>query len=278
VVVLFPAGRVSPRQQHQLTCWGDNVISLAVKGEFDDCQRLVKELFANPDISRKHNLCSANSINVGRLLPQAVYYAKASLDFFRKHGKKTSFIVPTGNLGNAFACAWARQLGFPIAELVLATNANRSIPDYLASGSWEPRSSIATLASAMDVGNPSNMERLRALWGDADALRQQIRAYSVTDEQIRTQICAEFRHSGIAWCPHTATGFYVYRHVLTAVERASAHWVVVATAHAAKFNEIVEPLVGEKVAVPAELAQLLQWPAHFATIDPDVDQLINQLG
>ncbi len=278
VVVLFPAGRVSSRQQHQLTCWGDNVISLAVKGEFDDCQRLVKELFANPDISRKHKLCSANSINVGRLLPQAVYYAKASLDYFNKHGKKTSFIVPTGNLGNAFACAWARQLGFPIAELVLATNANRSIPDYLASGSWEPRSSIATLASAMDVGNPSNMERLRALWGGADALRQQIRAYSVTDEQIRAQIRVEFRHSGIAWCPHTATGFYVYRHVLTAAERANAHWVVVATAHAAKFNEIVEPLVGEQVAVPAELAQLLQWPAHFATIDPNVEQLINQLG
>jgi len=277
VVVLFPAGRVSSRQQHQLTCWGDNVLSLAVKGEFDDCQRLVKELFANPDISRKHNLCSANSINVGRLLPQAIYYAKTSLEYYRDHGKRCSFIVPTGNLGNAFACAWAKQLGFPIGELVLATNSNRTIPDFLATGAWRPRSSIVTLASAMDVGNPSNMERLRNLWGEANELREQIRAYSVSDEQIRSQIQAEFRDTGFVWCPHTATGFYVYRHMLTDAERLNGHWVIVATAHAAKFNEIVEPLVDENIPVPGELAQLLQWPAHFSTIDPQAEQLIRQL-
>lgn len=278
VVVLFPAGRVSPRQQHQLTCWGDNVLSIAVKGEFDDCQRLVKELFANPEISRKHNLCSANSINVGRLLPQAIYYAKTSLDYYRNHRKQCSFIVPTGNLGNAFACAWAKQLGFPVGELVLATNANRTIPDFLATGVWQPRSSIATLASAMDVGNPSNMERLRTLWGEANELRQRVRAYSVSDEQIGSQIQAEFRSTGFVWCPHTATGFYVYRHLLSDAERLKGHWVIVATAHAAKFNEIVEPLIGENIPVPADLAQLLQWPAHYSTIDPEAEQLTRQLG
>jgi threonine synthase len=277
VVVLFPDGRVSPRQQHQLTCWGDNIISLAVKGEFDDCQRLVKQMFADPDASRRFNLCSANSINVGRLMPQSIYYAKSSRDYFAAHAELSNYIVPTGNLGNAFACAWAKQMGFPVGKMILATNANRSIPDYLDSGRWEPRASVATLASAMDVGNPSNMERLRALWGDADSLKKQLRSFAVSDAEIRAQIKTEYRNSSIAWCPHTATGFHVYRNILSAADRADAHWVIAATAHAAKFDEIVEPLVGEPVAVPEELAQLLEWPAKFDVIAADADQIISRL-
>ncbi len=277
VVVLFPEGRVSPRQQHQLTCWGDNIISLSVRGEFDDCQRIAKDLFADREASARFNLCSANSINVGRLLPQSVYYAKTSTDLLAERGAGGRYIVPTGNLGNAFACAWACSMGFPIEELVLATNANTTIPDYLATGSWQPRGSVATLASAMDVGNPSNMERLRNLWGDADRLRQRIRAFAVTDEQIRAQIVAEYERHGIAWCPHTATGFHVYRHQLGEADRSGQHWIVAATAHAAKFDTIVEPLVGATVPVPAELARLLEWPAQFATIDADAAEVLARL-
>jgi threonine synthase len=277
VVVLFPVGRVSPRQQHQLTCWGDNIISLAVKGEFDDCQRLVKQLFADADQSRQFNLCSANSINVGRLMPQSIYYAKTSLDYFAQHGASSNFIIPTGNLGNAFACAWAKQMGFPIGDMILATNANRTIPDYLDSGTWEPRASIATLASAMDVGDPSNMERLRSLWGDADQLRNRVRSFAVTDAEIRSQIRAEFGSQAIAWCPHTATGFHVYRNRLSSEERAKGHGVIAATAHAAKFNEIVEPLIGETVPVPDELDRLLHWSAKFDIIEADAEQIIGRL-
>ncbi len=277
VVVLFPEGRVSARQQHQLTCWGDNIISLSVKGEFDDCQRVAKELFADKENSRRFNLCSANSINVGRLLPQSVYYGKTSTDRYAETGERSHFIVPTGNLGNAFACAWAKSMGLPIDELVLATNANATIPEYLDSGEWSPRNSVATLASAMDVGNPSNMERLRHLWGEADELRNQIRAFPVTDTQIRQQIVAEFKRQGIAWCPHTATGFYVYRHHLDENDRAGRHWIIAATAHAAKFDEIVEPLVGETVAVPEELATLLSWPAQFETIEADAAEVLARL-
>jgi len=277
VVVLFPEGRVSPRQQHQLTCWGDNIISLAVQGEFDDCQRVAKELFADKATSERLNLCSANSINVGRLLPQSVYYAKTSTDLHAERGEGGRYIVPTGNLGNAFACAWAKSMGLPIEELVLATNANRTIPEYLDSGAWKPRSSIATLASAMDVGNPSNMERLRYLWGEAGELRQRLRAFSVNDEQIREQIVSEFERQGMAWCPHTATGFHVYRHQLDDGDRAGKHWIIVATAHAAKFDEIVEPLIGETVAVPEELARLLDWPAQFETIEASAEQVIARL-
>jgi threonine synthase len=277
VVVLFPDGRVSSRQEHQLTCWGDNIISLAVKGEFDDCQRMAKELFANREVSAQFNLCSANSINVGRLLPQSIYFAKTSLEYFAAHGEKSNYIIPTGNLGNAFACAWARQMGFPIGEMVLATNANKTIPDFLASGTWEPRSSIATLASAMDVGDPSNMERLRALWGEADALNQKLSSYSVSDDEIRAQIKAEFAQTGIAWCPHTATGFHVYRNLMNDSQRAG-HWVIAATAHAAKFDEIVEPLVGAAVAIPEDLAHLLEWPARFEVIAAETDEIVSRLN
>jgi threonine synthase len=278
VVVLFPEGRVSPRQQHQLTCWGDNVLSLAVRGEFDDCQRLVKAAFGDPQLNASHTLCSANSINVGRLLPQAAYYACASLAHFRQTGEPTSFIVPTGNLGNGFACVWARRMGLPIDRIVFATNANRTIPDFLSGGEWSPRPSVATLASAMDVGNPSNMERLRTLVGqDAAAVGEEISAVAVDDETIRATIRDEYRRHGIPWCPHTATGLHVYRE-LPRSERQGRHWAVVATAHAAKFDTIVEPLLGVTVAPPPELAELLAWPSRYEIIDAELDELARRLA
>lgn len=275
VVVLFPEGRVSPRQQHQLTCWGDNVLSLAVRGEFDDCQRLVKAAFADPALRSRHRLCSANSINVGRLLPQSAYYAKAALELQRLHDRPGSFIVPTGNLGNGFACVWARRMGLPIDRIVFATNANTTIPDFLDSGDWRPRPSVATLASAMDVGDPSNMERLRALVGDVDALRGEVAAGSVDDDRIRATIVDEYRRHGIAWCPHTATALYLYRQ-LPAAERQRP-WIVVATAHAAKFDTIVEPLLGVSVDPPPELAEILSWPSRFDSIEPELDALAARL-
>ena len=276
VVVLFPDGRVSPRQQQQLTCWGDNVISLAVQSEFDDCQRLAKEAFADPDLRHAHNLCSANSINVGRLLPQAAYYAKASLEHYRHTGQRPSFIIPTGNLGNGFACVWAKHMGLPIDRIVLATNANTTIPDFLATGQWLPRPSVPTLASAMDVGNPSNMERLRDLCGDAEAIRGVVAAMAVGDEEIRAAIRDEYRRHGRPWCPHTATGLFVYRH-LPDGERSARHWIVVATAHPAKFDTIVEPLLGCAVEPPPDLARLLTWPARFETIAPQLREVAARL-
>lgn len=276
VIVLFPDGRVSPRQQHQLTCWGDNVVSLAVRGEFDDCQRLAKAAFADESLNKAHNLVSANSINVGRLLPQAAYYAKSSLEHFRATGEASNFIVPTGNLGNGFACTWAKRMGMPIDRIVFATNENTTIPDFLHSGEYKARRSKATLASAMDVGDPSNMERLRALCGDIDGIRKTVSAQSVTDDVIRTTIKDEFARHGMAWCPHTATGLHIYRE-LPEVEKRNCHWVVVATAHAAKFDTIVEPLLGQRIEPPAELARLLDWPANYTTIDAELDQVAEVL-
>jgi threonine synthase len=272
VAVLFPKGLVSPTQERQLTCWGDNVRSLAVRGTFDDCQRLVKEAFVDAQLKSRATLSSANSINPGRLLPQMAYFAAASLEVWRRYGEPASFVVPSGNLGNALACLWARAAGLPIGEVVLAHNANRTVPDYLASGEWRPRPSIATLASAMDVGNPSNAERLRALYPDFNELRMAVSACSVSDEQIRARIRADYASRGQIWCPHTATAAEAYER-LPAARRAAQRWVMVSTAHPAKFPEIVEPLIGSAVPVPKSLAGLFARAASCVEIEPDLGAL-----
>jgi threonine synthase len=272
VSVLFPKGLVSPTQEHQLTCWGDNVRSFRVRGTFDDCQRMVKAAFMDAQLNQRFELSSANSINLGRLLPQAVYYAAASLKGWLEHGEPVSFVVPSGNLGNSVAGLWARRLGMPIGEIVLAHNANRTVPDLLESGEFAPRASIPTLASAMDVGNPSNLERLRALYPDVNELRAAISADVVTDEQIRARIRSGFEAYGQIWCPHTATAAEVYAR-LPAARRQQGRWLVVATAHPAKFREIVEPLIGRSVTVPASLARLFELPAKALEIAADLDAL-----
>lgn len=276
VAVLFPRGQVSPRQKHQLTCWTGNVRAFEVAGSFDDCQALLKSAFTDPGVSARHRLSAANSINMGRLLPQMVYHAAAALWHWRKHGTHASFIVPTGNLGNALACIWARAMGMPIRDIILATNANRVIPEFLATGDWQPRSSIQTLASAMDVGNPSNMERLRHLIPDFAELRGAVEAYPVDDAEIREQIATDFTRRGRAWCPHTATGFRVYDQ-LPAARRVGQPWIVAATAHPAKFDNIVEAAIGTAVPVPPALATLLALPTRSEALEPELGQLSDAL-
>lgn len=269
VIILFPDGRVSPLQAQQLSCWGENVRSFAVNGNFDDCQRLVKEAFANHDLCSTLGLSSANSINIGRLLPQIVYYLHAANLLYEEEGGPPGFIVPSGNLGNATACAIAKQMGARIGPVVLACNANRTVPDYFAMQGWRPRSSVTTLASAMDVGNPSNMERLRALFSDEEALRRELKAIAVSDEQISASIGFAFNSWGKAWCPHTATALYAYADMSDEVQQERP-WVVVATAHAAKFAEVVEPIIGQNVEMPQSLAALMDRPAHSEALEPDI--------
>jgi len=273
VVVLFPKGLVSGRQEKQLCCWGDNVLSLRVNGNFDDCQRMVKEAFADTQLNQAVRLSSANSINLGRLLPQSVYYAAASLNYWRATGQKLNFVIPTGNLGNGQACVWAKTMGFPIGKIVFATNENRPIPDYLETGDWSPGASIATLASAMDVGNPSNMERLRDMLPGVELMREAVSAYSVSDENIRQQISRDELARGETWCPHTATAAYVYDSFSESDKAQS--WALVATAHPAKFETIVEPLVGHPVEIPEALARLLDLPNHVSDIEPVLEALID---
>lgn len=267
VVVLYPSGRVSARQEKQLTTWGDRVTAVAVRGDFDDCQRLAKEAFADERIAAGAGLTSANSINVARLLPQMVYYADAALQYLREEGVAPGFIVPSGNLGNAVACLWARRCGAPIREVVLATNSNTTLTNFLATGRWLPRPSVRTLASAMDVGDPSNIERLTHLFGGWSQLRRRLRAFSVDDEEIERQIRRGPERWGEVWDPHTATA--------VAVREQMDHpdWILVATAHAAKFESVVEPLIGRVVPVPARLAEALERESRSEEIGPELDEL-----
>jgi threonine synthase len=276
VTVLYPQGLVSPTQEQQLTCWGGNVRAFAVQGRFDDCQRLVKEAFADPALTARYELSSANSINLGRLLPQASYYARASLSVWRRHRRPASFIIPTGNLGNALACVWAREMGLPIEKIVLAVNANRTIPNFLDSGEWRPTASIATLASAMDVGNPSNMERLRHRFPALADLRAAVSAVSVDDAGIRARIVADFGRYERIWCPHTAVAAEVYERMSPA-ERAAHQWVVVATAHPAKFSEILVPLVGDALQTPPSLQALYDRPSRHEVIAAELAALRSAL-
>jgi threonine synthase len=271
VVILYPKGLVSPRQEQQLTCWGRNVLSLRVQGTFDDCQGLVKEAFRDPALNRKHRFTSANSINIGRLLPQMLYYIASSSSVAKRTGMKPSYIIPAGNLGNACAALWARAMGFPVARIILAHNINRTVPDFLASGQWHPRRSVATLASAMDVGNPSNMERIRALYPTWEAMREHLSAESVDDATIRSRIGGDFMQYGREWCPHTATAAEVYGRLSPAERRTP--WVVVATAHPAKFDEIVEPIIGRPIPVPESLGKLLRLPRHYVDLPPTLEAL-----
>ena len=277
VAVLFPDGRVSERQEQQLCCWSDNVLSMKVRGSFDDCQSLVKAAMADQDLTMIHRFSSANSINIGRLLPQSTYYAHSSLRHYRRTGNKPGFIIPTGNLGNALACIMTREMGLPVGPIVLATNANKTIAEYFETLKWLPRDSVQTLASAMDVGDTSNMERLRKLIGEADTLRGRLVVASVSDKEIETAIRQDFEAFGVATCPHTATATHTWRQLDADVARAH-DWIIVATAHPAKFEMIVEPLIGQSVPVPAELAAILSRPATAVAIEPHLEALAAALG
>lgn len=276
VVILYPEGRVSPRQAHQLECFGDNIETYRITGSFDDCQRLAKQALADRELQDDVPLSSANSISLGRLLPQMAYYAHASIVFARDRGEKLSFVIPTGNLGNAVAAILARRIGIPIGEIVLATNANEVLRRFFHGGEYEPGESVPTLANAMDVGAPSNFERLRWLYGGDDAmLRSSFRVFSVSDEEIRSTIRSRFERFGELFCPHTATAVHTLEHLRA--DGVSGAWAVVATAHPAKFDSIVEPLIGRPVEVPPALAELLHRPTCAETLPPDYALLREKL-
>jgi threonine synthase len=271
VEILYPDGKVSPRQAHGLGCWGGNVRAWRVAGSFDDCQRMTKQVLADTTLRERVPLTSANSISLGRLLPQAAYYAHAAALHRAAHGRALGFVIPTGNLGNACAALLAQRMGAPIHGLHLATNANDALPRYLEGSNYAPHATVATLANAMDVGAPSNFERLRHWFASDAALRGAIRSTRVDDNVIRATIAQAPSRHGIVPCPHTATALH-------ALERLRAQgdtqdWAVVATAHPAKFEGIVESLVGQRVAPPPALAECLARPAHAEPMTADATVL-----
>lgn len=266
-VILYPEGQISEKQEHQMTCWDDNIFAFAVKGTFDQCQQLVKSAFSDAAWQAAGGLSSANSINIGRLLPQITYYAYTSFHFYRRHGSKPGLIIPSGNLGNATAAYWAKAMGFPIREIVLATNANRVISDYLETHHYHPQPSVATLANAMDVGNPSNLERLNYLFDSFEKFQKNVSALSVSDDLIRKTIADIYQQYHYISCPHTATAFYMREQL------DDQPWIVVSTADPSKFDDLVEPIIKTKVPMTPQLQTLLDKPTHIMKVKADLVEI-----
>jgi threonine synthase len=267
VVVLYPEGKVSDVQEAQMASLGDNITALAVQGTFDDCQALVKQAFADDELRRHVWLTPANSINLGRLLPQAFYYFTLAA-----FADAPVVSVPSGNFGNLTAGLIAKRIGLPVRRFVAATNVNDSVPVYLHSGRYEPRPSIPTVANAMDVGAPSNFERVQALYNsDLAALRRDVEGYAYGDARVVAEIASVHRRHGYVLDPHSAIAWLALQDALT--QHPSAHGVFLATAHPAKFREIVEPAIGQHVPLPPELADALGRPRKSISMPADYSAL-----
>lgn len=258
VCLLFPKGKVSDIQRKQMTTLGDNITALEIEGTFDDCQRLVKQAFSDDNLNGSLRLSSANSINVARLLPQTFYYMHAWFQLKKFTHENPVFVVPSGNFGNLTAGLMAEKMGMPVSAFVAGTNRNKVVPEYLMGAEFSPRTSIQTISNAMDVGNPSNFSRIRALFdGDDEAIRQRVKGYSFTDENTLSMIRKVYDEFNYVADPHTAVG------LLAADEYrkdygSSTPQIVLSTAHPAKFLDVVEREINGKVEIPKRLADAIR--------------------
>lgn len=272
VFILYPKGKVSPIQQRQLTTWDDNVCAIEVAGTFDDCQRMVKQVFADKDIRSKKTFGSANSINIARLLPQMVYYFEAYRQARDKHN--LTMIVPSGNFGNLTAGLFAKRMGLLITQFIAATNLNDIVPEYLKTGLYEPRVSRETLANAMDVGDPSNFVRMLDLYQGADErstwnnLKADVKSHVVDDKTTLEKIKEVYDRYGYIMDPHTAIAYDAHKH-------HPGNNIIVSTAHWAKFASIIEKAIGTLPELPKSLTDLLHKVEKKSMIKPEVGELVD---
>jgi len=282
VIILYPDRRVSPTQEAQLTMFNgerSNVRAYAVGGSFDDCHRLTRDAFGDAGMRRRTRLTSANSVNVGRLLPQSIYYFHAVAQLSQigvedgaARVRDVVFSTPSGNFGNLTAGIVAKRAGLPACRFVAATNVNDVVPAYLETGRYEPRSSVATIANAMDVGHPSNFERMTWLYGgDLDAMRRDVAGCRFSDDEVRAAIRRVFDERGRVLDPHSAIAYLGVKRQFAPAELAARPGIFLATAHPAKFAEIVEPIIGRAVDKPPALAHALARPRHVIRIEPTLD-------
>ncbi len=274
VHVLYPSGLVSRLQELQFTTLGQNVTAYEVSGVFDDCQRMVKECFMDKELNQKRILTSANSINLARFLPQSVYYAYALSQIPQERWKDVVMTVPSGNFGNITAGLVAWRMGMPVKRFIAAINANRVFADYLQTGVYKPQKSIATIANAMDVGDPSNFARVIELFGKSvDNVRAEISSYSYTDEQIGATMAEVLKATGYELDPHGAVGYSALRDHLNAGELG----LFLETAHPAKFIDTVEKYTGKRVEIPARLQKFAEGTKQTVKIKADYTELKNRL-
>ncbi len=263
VVILYPSGKVSPLQEKQLTTLGENITALEVAGDFDDCQAMAKAALSDADLASKMQISSANSINIGRLIPQTFYYFGALSQI-----EQESFWVsiPSGNFGNLTACVFAKEMGLPVEKIVASCNANNVVPRYLASGDYAPNATIHTIASAMDVGSPSNTGRLFDFYeNDLEKFRRDLLGVDFTDEKAREAIRAVYARCGYLMDPHGSFAYMGLKKLLP----ADKYGVFVETAHPAKFLEEVKKIIGEKIKLPERLAVYAKKEKVALQVDTD---------
>ena len=274
VHVLYPSGLVSKLQELQFTTLGQNITAYEVSGVFDDCQRMVKECFMDKELNEKRTLTSANSINLARFLPQSVYYAYALSQIPQERWKDVVVTVPSGNFGNITAGLVAWRMGMPVKRFIAAINANRVFADYLETGVYKPQKSIATIANAMDVGDPSNFARVLELFGKSvDNIRAEISSYSYTDEQIGATMAETLKQTGYELDPHGAVGYSALRDHLNSGELG----LFLETAHPAKFIDTVEKYTGKRVEIPARLQKFAEGTKQTVKITADYNELKKRL-
>jgi threonine synthase len=253
VHILYPKGHVSFLQEKQFTTLGENINALEVEGSFDDCQKLVKEAFTDKEINARLTLTSANSINIARLLPQSFYYFNA-LRQLPEDNKKLVFSVPGGNFGNLTAGLIAKKMGMPVSLFLAATNINDVVPEYLRTGIYRARPSLATVANAMDVGDPSNFARILELYNHSHPeICRDILGFSYTDKEIKKCIYEVKTRYGYIPDPHGATAYMALSEFLA--ENPGFTGIFLETAHPAKFSETVEEALGEPLSIPRDLAE-----------------------
>lgn len=276
VFVLYPKGRISALQEKQMTTLGDNIFALAVSGDFDDCSRITNEVLDDPDLRDKFSISSANSINIGRLLPQMTYYWEAQHQLRLKYGRseKPIFVVPSGNFGNLTAGLYARKMGVHSELMVAAVNTNSRIPEYLATGKLRTSKTAPTLSSAMDVDRPRNWDRVVDFFdGDRIKLNCALRAVTVSDYDTKAAIFAAHERFGYVADPHTAVGLFAADGVAKS-GFSKTPIIVLSTAHPAKFPEIVEGVIRQPVSIPESLVDVSKMKNLSIGIESDKNVLV----
>ncbi|MEP6711139.1 MAG: threonine synthase [Ferruginibacter sp.] len=271
VIILYPSGKVSTVQEKQLTTLGKNIHALEVKGTFDDCQQMVKEIFSNADQFPHIFLTSANSINVARWLPQQFYYFFAYKQWQDKN-EPPVISVPSGNFGNICAGLLAGASGLPVKHFIAACNANNVVPEFLQTNNYAPKKAIATISNAMDVGNPSNFVRILEIFNnETTALKNTLSAYSISDAQTKETLEKVYRENNYLLDPHGAVGYNALEQYLQLYPTEKG--MVIETAHPVKFFDVVEPNINAEIKIPAAIEHQLKLEKKAVLMENNVEAL-----
>jgi threonine synthase len=272
VTILYPKGKVSDIQQLQLTTNGQNIRAIEVDGTFDDCQALVKQAFTDAELNEKFRLTSANSINIARLIPQTFYYFNAYAQLLKQGINKVVFSVPSGNFGNIGAGLLAWKMGLPVEHFIAATNANDTVPEFLKTGIYQPKPSVATLSNAMDVGDPSNWVRIADMFkGEMDALKSLVTGYRYDDGETMEAI--KFIHNNYNYiaCPHTAIAWQALRDWQQYNYKTDTAGVFLSTAHPCKFPDVFPESIAAKIDVPQQVKDLAKKDKKYVALSKDFE-------